>query len=142
MSTREELIAEAYTWLDTPFRHQGRTKGIEADCAGFVIESARAKDLTTFQITDYSAQSDEAIFNALLRQHLNPVSWRDRLPGDVLSFAPVLKHQHLGLLVEPELFLHAYGLPPCKVITASITTSPTDYWRRRLRGVWRFPEFC
>lgn len=131
------MIAEAYTWLGTPFGHQGRVKGLAVDCAGLVIESARATDLTALQITNYSEQSDEARFNALLHEHLQPIIFDARLPGDVLSFAPMLRHQHLGLLVAPELFLHAYALAPRKVIESRLN----DHWRLRLRGVWRFRQF-
>lgn len=138
MSSPEAFIAEVITWLDTPFRHQGRTKGIEADCAGVVIESARTVGLTTFQITDYSEQSDEERFNALLREHLRPVPFRAKLPGDVLSFAPLLRHQHLGVLVAEDLFVHAYALEPRKVIKSRLAGD----WLFRLRGVWRFPEFA
>lgn len=137
MPTPDEFIAEVHTWLGTPFAHQGRTKGTEADCAGVVIESARALGLTTFQITDYSEQSDEARFNALLREHLLPVAFRDRQPGDVLSFAPLLRHQHLGVLIHDDLFVHAYALDPKKVIKSRLAAD----WLYRLRGVWRFPEF-
>jgi len=141
VATPASFIAQVYTWLGTPFLHQGRTKGVEADCAGVVIESARAEGLTTFQITDYTEQSDEGRFNALLRAHLLPVGVGARAPGDVLSFAPILRHQHLGVLVAPDLFIHAYALAPQKVIKSSIAWKPGDYWFDRLRGVWRFPEF-
>jgi len=37
MVTRAEIIAEARTWLKTPWRHQGRLKGIACDCVGHIV---------------------------------------------------------------------------------------------------------
>lgn len=36
--TPEAIIAEAKTWLRTPFRHRQRVKGIGVDCALFIAE--------------------------------------------------------------------------------------------------------
>lgn len=33
---RETVILEARTWLDTPYRHQHRAKGIGVDCIGLI----------------------------------------------------------------------------------------------------------
>jgi cell wall-associated NlpC family hydrolase len=42
MATRAEIIAEARTWLKTPWRHQGRLKGIGCDCVGHIVCVPRA----------------------------------------------------------------------------------------------------
>ena len=34
---RDSIVAEARTWLDTPYLHQGRRKGHGVDCLGLVI---------------------------------------------------------------------------------------------------------
>lgn len=34
---RAAVVAEAMTWLLTPWRHQGRVKGAGVDCAGLII---------------------------------------------------------------------------------------------------------
>jgi cell wall-associated NlpC family hydrolase len=36
---REAVVAEAMTWLGTPWRHRGRIKGAGVDCAQFVIKA-------------------------------------------------------------------------------------------------------
>lgn len=35
-ATREQVVAEARSWLRTPFQHQGRMRGLGADCRGLV----------------------------------------------------------------------------------------------------------
>ncbi|WP_207000753.1 hypothetical protein [Trinickia mobilis] len=38
MSTRDEVIDIARTWLRTPYRHEGRVKGAGVDCAMLLCE--------------------------------------------------------------------------------------------------------
>lgn len=38
MSWREDAIAEAKTWLWTPFLHRARVKGVGVDCGGLLYE--------------------------------------------------------------------------------------------------------
>lgn len=33
-----EAVAEAMTWLGTPYHHQGRVKGVGVDCATLLCE--------------------------------------------------------------------------------------------------------
>lgn len=34
---RQRLVDEARTWINTPYRHQGRIKGKACDCGGLII---------------------------------------------------------------------------------------------------------
>ena len=36
MTAAERIVAEASTWLGTPYRHQGSRKGVGCDCLGLV----------------------------------------------------------------------------------------------------------
>lgn len=36
MPTRAEIVAEARTWIGTPWHHQAHKKGVGADCLGFI----------------------------------------------------------------------------------------------------------
>ena len=38
MTTREAVLAEARTWLRTPYHHRGRVKGAGVDCATLLLE--------------------------------------------------------------------------------------------------------
>ena len=38
MAKRLEIVAEARTWLGTPYRHQGAVKGRAVDCVNMVNE--------------------------------------------------------------------------------------------------------
>src|ERR1700736_4246432 len=39
LEQRAAVVAEAMTWLGTPWRHRGRVKGAGVDCAQFVIKA-------------------------------------------------------------------------------------------------------
>jgi cell wall-associated NlpC family hydrolase len=136
MSLRDDIVAAARSRLGISFLHQGRTND-GLDCLGLVQESARDCGLTDAQIVGYSRQPNEAEFRRQLAEHLIPVHVNDRLPGDVLTFAPSGSEQHLGILATAVTFVHAYALRPCKVIEVSLAP-----WLPRLRGVWRFPELA
>ncbi|WP_198078818.1 C40 family peptidase [Acinetobacter calcoaceticus] len=38
MKKNEEAVKEALTWLDTPYHHQGRVKGVGVDCGTLICE--------------------------------------------------------------------------------------------------------
>jgi NlpC/P60 family putative phage cell wall peptidase len=38
----DAVVAEALTWLGTPYRHQGSRKGVGCDCLGLVLGVWRA----------------------------------------------------------------------------------------------------
>ena len=37
-ASRNTVVAEACTWLHTPYHHRGRLKGIGVDCAQFPLQ--------------------------------------------------------------------------------------------------------
>jgi len=51
---RAAVVAEAMTWLGTPWHHRGRVKGAGVDCAQFVIAAyAGAGVITDFDTGEY-----------------------------------------------------------------------------------------
>ena len=38
---RQDVVTAAREWIDTPFHHQARLKGVGVDCVGLVIGVAR-----------------------------------------------------------------------------------------------------
>ena len=47
--TRDEIVAQARTWLNAPYRHQGRSKTDGVDCMGFIIGVAEELGYTTIE---------------------------------------------------------------------------------------------
>lgn len=65
---RDAVIKEARTWLNTPFAHQQRIKGVGVDCANFLAELARASEIlpdVEFERTYRQRESGEAMTELL-----------------------------------------------------------------------------
>lgn len=144
MTTAADVIREARSWVKTPFRHQGRIKGIAVDCGGLVSQVGRAVGLTTADPLDYSPQPDPARMRELLDRYLVRIAIADMRPGDVvwIAWRPGTKDvlQHLGILTDigPDLgVVHAYGT---NGRGGTVIEHRLDvWWRGRIRAAYRFP---
>ncbi len=98
--TREQIVAEARSWLGTPWVHQHRTKGVAVDCAGLVIGVARALGVVpeTFDVQGYGRQPDGTLLD-VCDAHLQRVQRADLAPGDVIVVAVERDPQHMGIVV-------------------------------------------
>lgn len=141
MITREQIVAEARTWLDTPFHHQGRLKGIGVDCAGVPIGVARALGLEWADQSGYARVPAKGQFRATLQRCLDPIAFADVLPGDLMSFAFLTEEQHVAIVASanPIRLIHAW-----EAIGKCVENGFDATWQRRLRGCWRFraPTFA
>jgi cell wall-associated NlpC family hydrolase len=103
---REQLVAEARSWIPTPYRHMARVKHHGADCAMFPLEVFASLGLITSPPIEYypldwhlhrDAERYLDIVNQLARE-VAPLSERTPLPGDfcVVKFGRCFAH---GLIV-------------------------------------------
>lgn len=99
MITRADIVAEARTWVGTPWVHQHRVKGHAVDCVGLVIGVARNLGLVPadFDVNGYSRMPDGHLL-ALCAQHMTPVARDAMQPGDVVVVAVEHDPQHMGIL--------------------------------------------
>jgi cell wall-associated NlpC family hydrolase len=140
MPTLADIQSEALSWLDTPFHHQARAKGIGVDCAGIVTMAPRPFGLSNFDITNYARLPQGPEIRRLLDEHMDPVALADARGGDVVLFAFKTRRgdieQHLGILIDDAgglRFVHAWSAAEKVVSTALDVT-----WRRRRTGAWRY----
>lgn len=113
--TLADVVAEARTWIGTPYEHQHRAKGHAVDCVGLVIGVARELGLVApeFDVNAYERRPDGRELLAQCARYLTPVPLGAMQPGHVLAL--VLRHdpQHLGIVgdyVHGGLSLiHAFG---------------------------------
>lgn len=132
MTTRAEVIAEARTWLATPFVHQGRVRGLGVDCLGVVAMVGRALGLTAYDRTDYGRIPNPRRMRAELRAHLDEIQIAAAGPGDIVHMAWTRQPMHLGILTELGI-LHAYSAIP-----AVVEHPLDDAWRGRIRFAYRY----
>jgi NlpC/P60 family putative phage cell wall peptidase len=138
--TRSLIVAEARSWIGTPYRHQASLKGVGCDCLGLVrgvwravvgVEPERAPAYSR----DWAEASGEETFAHAARTHLIEIDPAQVLPGDVLLFryAPRYPAKHAAIVTDFQSMVHAhYG-----ACVAEVALAP--WWRRRIAYAFRFP---
>ncbi|MBI3433524.1 MAG: C40 family peptidase [Proteobacteria bacterium] len=139
---RSQIIAEARSWIGTPYQHQTSIKGAGCDCLGLVRGVWRAfyvnepEPVPAYAPDWAEASGRETLAEAALR-HLVPLAdARGFAPGDVLLFRwrAGLPAKHAAIATEHAHMVHAHD----GAAVAEVAIAP--WWRRRLAYAFRFPE--
>jgi NlpC/P60 family putative phage cell wall peptidase len=131
--TREQFVAEARSWIGTPYQHQGRLKGIACDCIGLVICTAQALGLTRENPIDYGKRPDGRL-RFSLEQHVEPIPTSEAQAADILLFQWNAVPLHVAIMTDGEHMIHAY-LPNRKVVESRID----ERIRRQLEAAYHVP---
>jgi NlpC/P60 family putative phage cell wall peptidase len=134
------IVAEARSWIGTPYHHQGSLKGVGCDCIGLVRGVWRAvigpePEAMPAYSRDWGEAAGAESLLALGRRYFRAVAIEDMAPGDVVVFR-MRDHRiakHCGILTAPDRFVHAQERVPVAEVAMS------DWWRRRVVGAFRFP---
>jgi cell wall-associated NlpC family hydrolase len=109
--TRNAIIAEARSWVGTPYLHMGRRKGVGCDCATFIAEVFHAVGLISqVQIDGYAPfwhlhRSEERYLTQVLDYavEFNPMR-EPPLPGDIALWRYGRTYSHGAIIVSwPEI---------------------------------------
>ncbi len=130
--SKEMVVAEARSWLGTPFHHQGRLKGIGGDCIGLVIGVANALNISDYNITNYSRLPNGDLLKGLLELHLDKVAIADRQIGDIGLFKFEREPQHVGVFSDIGI-IHNY-----QQVKQCVEHGFDSVWQQRLLAVFRF----
>lgn len=109
--SRERVIAEAFTWLRTPYHHQGRIKGVGVDCATLLCEVYEAAgviphvDPTPYP-ADWHLHRDAERYLGWLSQYGREVD--EARPGDVIVWKFGRCFSHAAILCDDNLIIHSY----------------------------------
>ncbi len=135
---RNKIVEEARSWLNTPFHHQGRVKGVGVDCVGLVIGVAKTLQLSNFDTHDYSPIPDGKILKYLCDTEMTEITENEIMLGDVVLFKFDERPQHLGIIGEyiygGNSLIHSYSQAR-KVIE----TRFDEYWLERVVSYYRLP---
>ena len=134
MVSAQDIVRQARTWLDTPYHHQGRLKGVGVDCAGLIIGVAQELQLSAFDITGYTARPDGPSLRKACDVQMQSLPIEALQPGDVLLFQFDAHPGHLGFLSGSHSLLHAY-LPRRRVVEHALDAA----WWRQVVGCYRLP---
>lgn len=140
--TGEKVLALAQGWLGTPYRHQASLQGVGCDCLGLIrgiwreLYGAEPELLPPYA-PDWAERGGEDRLMAAAKRHFLAVPDRDEArPGDLLLFRwrADAAAKHLGILAGPQHFIHAYEQ------AAVVCSALVPGWKRRIAGVFRFPD--
>jgi NlpC/P60 family putative phage cell wall peptidase len=143
MLTRHDVVAEARSWIGTPYRHQGRLKGVGVDCLGLIVGVARALGLADKDADGYGAIPSDNRLRAALEAEMDRVPTGSLREADVLLIAWKRWPAHLAIATETA--------PAIRIVDALRTVgrcceyrAPEEWFAAapgggpRLVGVYRF----
>ncbi|MBO0661841.1 peptidase P60 [Jiella sp. MQZ9-1] len=138
---RSKVLTIARSYLGTPYRHQGSTRGVGCDCLGLLrgvwreLYGAEPETPGPYAASWGLKAGDDRLLLAAGR-HLRPLALGGALPGDVLLFRwrPFAPASHCAVIDEDDRIIHAYEG------AAVVSTALPISWRKRIAGAFRFPE--
>ena len=116
---RAQVVAEAHTWIGTPYHHHGRIKGVGVDCAQLLCAVYEACGLvdhvdTGFYPVDWHLHRSQELFVQTLAPHAEQQpAGTPAQPGDVFVFKYGRTFSHGAIYVGQDtdgggLLVHSY----------------------------------
>jgi len=141
MIAREAVLAEARSWIGTPYQHQASAKGAGCDCLGLVRGVWRAlygaePEASPPYTPDWAERHGAETLLEAARRHLVETANEEAAPGDVLLFrmdarSPV---KHAAILDADGCIIHAYWG------RAVVRSRLAPWWRARWAATFQFPD--
>jgi cell wall-associated NlpC family hydrolase len=112
--TRAAIVAEAKSWLDTPYHHRARLKGVGVDCAQLPAAVYEAVGLIPNLQPEYSPQwmmhRDEERYLEWVRPYVREITRKKLLPGDFVMWRFGRAYSHSAIVIDPPVVIHAVAL--------------------------------
>lgn len=137
---RAAIVAEAHTWVGTPWHHEGRVKGAGVDCAQLLILTYSAVGLIESYVPaaypqDWHLHHTTPLFLNELLRHCVPTD--EGRPGDIAMFKFGKQLAHGAIVVRPGVIIHAWR-PEGRVTVGELEGAPIG---RKLGGFYRWRGF-
>lgn len=130
--TRAEFISAARRYIGTPFQHQARLPGVGLDCAGVVVCALQECGYAVNDRQGYGRIPSQGIFTHAIVEHCDTIQQSDVLPGDLMMFAFRDEPQHIAVVAENNMLIHAY-----QDVGRVVENSLDATWQSRLCGCYR-----
>jgi cell wall-associated NlpC family hydrolase len=131
-----DIINKAREYINTPFHHQGRLKGVGVDCAGLIICTAKDLNIDVYDIKGYSNIPSQGLFEKTVINQLIKIDFEDLQQGDMMIFKFTSEPQHIAFVseVKPNIkIIHAY-----QQVNKVVEHDFDKIWERRLVACFRF----
>lgn len=133
---RSQFLEKTKEYLNTPFRHQGRIKGVGIDCVGVPIAVSKEFGISDIKYTNYKRLPDGNTLITMLGKYCDPVSSYDDIKlSDLLVFRIETEPQHVGVYAGNDTFIHSY-YNAHKVLLSELDS----YWKERIVAIFRIRE--
>lgn len=102
MTTRQEIVAEARSWIGTPFHHHAEIKSVGVDCIHLPIGVCKNLGLipVDFRVPDYGLQTNGADLMAHCEKNLIRITQQELRAGDIVILAIDVYPQHIGIVAD------------------------------------------
>lgn len=141
MTTAYDIVAEARTWIGTPWRHQAALKGVATDCLGLISGVGLACGLpradewrSDARALGYGRMADARTIVAACNDYLDVVDGEIEL-ANILLLKFAVEPQHFGIVscLEPLRIVHAYA-----GIGRVVENGMDGKWIARIVRVYRY----
>src|SRR5882672_3865378 len=90
MELQDQIVKEARTWIGTPFRHQGRIKGLGVDCANMISQTIiqvvpRYQGRAEAIVNNYRRFENGKLLLKILEEETDFILTEDKGPGDIIA---------------------------------------------------------
>lgn len=131
------VVAEALTWLGTPYHHQADVKGAGVDCAMILVRVFHTVGLIPDidprpYPPDWHMHRDAERYLGWVQQYADEVTTPQ--PGDIVMFQFGRCVAHGAIVIDWPLAIHAH-MQSREVVLIDISTS-SDLQKRQ-RGIYR-----
>lgn len=111
MDIRAQIVAEARTWVGTPYHHRASIKGAGVDCAMILIEVYSAVGLVAKfdpgeYVHDWMLHKSAEKYLEWVEQHSKRTN--SPLPGDIAVWQFGRTFSHGSIVVDWPLVIHAH----------------------------------
>jgi NlpC/P60 family putative phage cell wall peptidase len=137
--TRDDIVAEARTWLGTPWHHGQHLKGVGTDCVGFVYGVANALGIMgelPVELRGYGRHPNAVLLYRACDKFMVRIPKSEAGLGDVLVMRFETDPQHFGIItsVDPVNMMHAHT-PRRMVVEHGLRAD----WPARVVAAYRMP---
>ena len=108
--TREAVVAEAKTWVGTPYHHYAGVKGVGTDCAFIMIKVFSSCGLIEDFIPplypiDWANHKTEEMYLSFVNKYAHEVA--SPLAGDIALYKFGRCVSHAGIVIDDKNIIHA-----------------------------------
>jgi len=114
LNWRNDIVVEARTWLNTPYHHKGRVKGVGVDCGGLIYEVyKKVLGIPPEPFPDNYAEDwglhkeDNELYLNFIMPYVQQTS--KLMPGDLVVFQFGRAFAHGTIYIGNDEVIHAYG---------------------------------